>query len=165
VPCRPETARERIIFPPSGVGSGSSSPTFCILGIMTYAPASVDTDFTEIDLDQLSADLGISKQTLVRWVDRGIIDATLHWGISDDNHETRLIRVAPTSLDFLRSFAAGYRDDTVSRTEARRILKLVDRSQVQKLLRHGQLEARQVESETRVVVGSIEDHLLAQEAA
>jgi hypothetical protein len=130
---------------------------------MTYAPASVDTDFEEIDLDRFSADLAISKQTLVRWADRGIIDATLHWGISD-NQETRLIRIAPASLEFLRGFAADYREDTVSRTEARRILKLVDRSQVQKLLRHGQLEARKVEEEMRVVVGSIEDHLLAQEA-
>jgi hypothetical protein len=137
---------------------------FPILALMTYAPASVDTDFEEIDLDRFSADLAISKQTLVRWADRGIIDATLHWGISDDNRETRLIRIAPASLEFLRGFAVDYREDTVSRTEARRILKLVDRSQVQKLLRHGQLEARKVEEEMRVVVGSIEDHLLAQEA-
>jgi hypothetical protein len=120
---------------------------------------------SEIELDTLSGDLQISKQTLVRWSDRGIIDATLHWSISQSNEELRLIRIAPRSLEFLRGFATEYRGDTVSRTEARRILKLIDRSQVQKLIRHGQLESKKVDDETRVVVGSIEDHLINQEAA
>lgn len=120
---------------------------------------------SEIELDTLSGDLQISKQTLVRWSDRGIIDATLHWSISASNEELRLIRIAPRSLEFLRGFATEYRGDTVSRTEARRILKLIDRSQVQKLIRHGQLESKKVDDETRVVVGSIEDHLINQEAA
>ncbi len=121
-------------------------------------------DSEELELTSLSENVRISKQTLVRWADRGIIDATLHWAIADDNSEIRLIRIAPTSLDFLRNFAAEYREETVSRTEARRILKLIDRSQVQKLLRHGQLSSRKVEDETRVVVGSIEDHLMDVEA-
>lgn len=118
----------------------------------------------EFELDRLSEDIRISKQTLVRWADRGIIDASLHWAISDANEELRLIRVSSNSLDFLRAFASEYREDTVSRTEARRILKLIDRSQVQKLLRHGQLQAKKVDDETRVLVGSIEDHLMTLEA-
>lgn len=131
---------------------------------MAYDGHVLDSDLEELDLDQLSEDLRISKQTLVRWTDRGIIDATLHWSISD-NEEVRLIRITPRSLEFLRGFAADYREDTVSRTEARRILKLIDRSQVQKLLRHGQLESRKVEDETHVVVGSIEDHLMSLEVS
>jgi len=123
------------------------------------------TDSQQLELDRLSDDLRISKQTLVRWSDRGIIDATLHWSISEANEELRLIRISPRSLDFLRGFATEYRGDTVSRTEARRILKLIDRSQVQKLIRHGQLESKKVDDETRVIVGSIEDHLINQEAA
>jgi hypothetical protein len=124
-----------------------------------------DAEPQELDLGRLSEDLRISRQTLVRWSDRGIIDATLHWGISSTNEEVRLIRISPRSLEFLRGFAQEYRGDTVSRTEARRILKLIDRSQVQKLIRHGRLESKKVDDETRVVVGSIEDHLISQEAA
>ena len=117
----------------------------------------------ELELDKLSDSIRISKQTIVRWADRGIIDASFHWILEDDNQEKRVIRIIPQSLDFLRGFADGYRDDTVSRTEARRILKLIDRGQVQRLLRHGQLQSRKVEDEMRVVVGSIEDHLMQQE--
>lgn len=130
----------------------------------SYSSNTLASDLTEFELDTLSEEVRISKQTLVRWSDRGLIDASLHWAISDTNEELRLIRISPTSLDFLRAFAEDYRNDTVSRTEARRILKLIDRSQVQKLLRHGNLESRKVEDETRVVVGSIEDHLMALEA-
>lgn len=119
----------------------------------------------ELELGTLSDSIRISKQTIVTWADRGIIDASLHWAIRDDNREQRIIRISPKSLDFLRGFADGYRDDTVSRTEARRILKLIDRGQVQRLLRHGRLQSRKVEDEMRVVVGSIEDHLIDQEGA
>jgi hypothetical protein len=129
---------------------------------MAYDGQALQEDTQELDLDDLSETIRISKQTLVRWADRGIIDASLHWGITDANTEQRLIRISPRSLEFLRGFANEYRQDTVSRTEARRILKLIDRSQVQKLLRHGQLESRKVADETRVVVGSIEDHLMNQ---
>ncbi|MEM1044017.1 MAG: hypothetical protein AAGI91_15495 [Bacteroidota bacterium] len=120
-------------------------------------------DAQELDLDKLSEDTRISKQTLVRWSDRGLIDAELAWGISDDNEETRLIRITPRSLDFLRGFAEEYREDTVSRTEARRILKMIDRGQVQKLLRQGDLTSKKIEDETRVLIGSVEDYLMGLE--
>ena len=128
-------------------------------------PSTLDTDAQELDLDKLSEDTRISKQTLVRWSDRGLIDADLAWGISDENEETRLIRITPHSLEFLRSFAEEYRTDTVSRTEARRILKMIDRGQVQKLLRQGDLQSKKIEDETRVVIGSVEDYLMGLESA
>lgn len=122
-------------------------------------------DAQEFELDALSEALRISKQTLVRWVDRGLIDASLAWGISGENEELRLIRIAPRSLEFMRGFAEEYREDTVSRTEARRILKMIDRSQVQKLLRQGDLTSKKVDDETRVVIGSVEDYLMDLEHA
>ncbi len=122
-------------------------------------------DAEEFELDTLSEEVRISKQTLVRWVDRGLIDASLDWSISASNEELRLIRIAPRSLDFLRGFAGEYREDTVSRTEARRILKMIDRSQVQKLIRQGDLTSKKVDDETRVVIGSVEDYLMELEHA
>ncbi len=127
-------------------------------------PSTLDTDAHELDLDKLSEDTRISKQTLVRWSDRGLIDAELAWGISDDNEEQRLIRITPRSLEFLQGFAEEYREDTVSRTEARRILKMIDRGQVQKLLRQGDLKSKKIEDETRVVIGSVEDYLMGLES-
>ena len=112
-----------------------------------------------LDLDELSEALRISKQTLVRWTDRGLINASLGWGVSEENEETRLIDITSSSLDFLEGFATEYRDDTVSRTEARRLLKLIDRNQVQKLIRQGSIKAKKVKGETRVSVGSVEDYL------
>lgn len=117
------------------------------------------SDPTTLDLDELSEALRISKQTLVRWTDRGLIDANLSWGISRENEETRIIEISTSSLDFLRGFADEYRDDTVSRTEARRLLKLIDRNQVQKLIRQGSIKAKKIKGETRVSVGSVEDYL------
>ena len=114
-------------------------------------------------LDELSEALRISRQTLVRWTDRGLIDADLDWGVDDANTETRLIQLKDETLDFLRGFAGEYRDDTVSRTEARRLLKLIDRNQVQKLIRQGSIKARKVKGETRVSVGSVEDYLMSLE--
>ena len=114
-------------------------------------------------LDELSEALRISRQTLVRWTDRGLINADLDWGVSDDNEETRLIEVDQSTLDFLEGFAGEYREDTVSRTEARRLLKLIDRNQVQKLIRQGSIKARKVKGETRVSVGSVEDYLMTLE--
>lgn len=114
-------------------------------------------------LDELSEAIRISRQTLVRWTDRGLINAELDWGVSDANAQTRLIQIADTSLDFLRGFADEYREDTVSRTEARRLLKLIDRNQVQKLIRQGSIKARKVKGETRVSVGSVEDYLMTLE--
>lgn len=114
-------------------------------------------------LDELSEAIRISRQTLVRWTDRGLIDAALDWGVSAANAQTRLIQISESSLDFLRGFAGEYRDDTVSRTEARRLLKLIDRNQVQKLIRQGSITARKVKGETRVSVGSVEDYLMTLE--
>ena len=116
-------------------------------------------DATKLDLDELSEALRISKQTLVRWTDRGLINAELGWGISKKNEETRLIEISPASLNFLNGFAEEYREDTVSRTEARRLLKLIDRNQVQKLIRQGSIKAKKIKGETRVSVGSVEDYL------
>lgn len=117
-------------------------------------------DAKQLVLDELSEAVRISKQTLVSWTDRGLIEASLGWGLSDHNEELRLIEISPASLDFLRSFADEYRDDTVSRTEARRLLKLIDRNQVQRLIRQGSIKAKKVEGETRVSVGSVEDYLM-----
>ena len=114
-------------------------------------------------LDELSEALRISRQTLVRWTDRGLIDAALDWGVSEENEELRLIQLTQSTLDFLEGFAGEYRDDTVSRTEARRLLKLIDRNQVQKLIRQGSIKARKVKGETRVSVGSVEDYLMTLE--
>ena len=120
-------------------------------------------DSQQLRLDELSEAIRISRQTLVRWTDRGLIQAELGWGISDDNAETRLIQITPPTLDFLRSFSEEYREDTVSRTEARRLLKLIDRNQVQKLIRQGSIKARKIKGETRVSVGSVEDYLMTLE--
>lgn len=115
-------------------------------------------------LDDLSEHLELSKQTIVRWVDRHLIDADLYWTLSDANEEVRMIDLSDDTLDFLEDFAADYRDDVVSRTEARRILKQIDRKKIKKLIRSGDVEDVEVEEETRVVVGSLEDYLIEQES-
>ena len=120
-------------------------------------------DAQTLRLDELSEALRISRQTLVRWTDRGLIDAALDWGVSTDNEALRLIQLTQNTLDFLEEFAGEYREDTVSRTEARRLLKLIDRNQVQKLIRQGSIKARKVKGETRVSVGSVEDYLMTLE--
>ncbi len=125
-------------------------------------PAPTDTRKT-LRLDELSEALRISRQTLVRWTDRGLINADLGWGVSDSNQETRLIEVDESTIEFLEGFAGEYREDTVSRTEARRLLKLIDRNQVQKLIRQGSIKARKIKGETRVSVGSVEDYLMTLE--
>ena len=114
-------------------------------------------------LDELSDHLQISKQTLVRWTDRHLIDADLYWSLSDTNEEIRMIDVSDETLDFLEDFAADYREDVVSRTEARRILKQIDRKKIKKLIRAGDVEDVEVDEETRVVVGSLEDYLMNRE--
>ena len=120
-------------------------------------------DRQTLRLDELSEAIRISRQTLVRWTDRGLIDADLGWGVSDENEETRLIELTPSTVEFLEGFAGEYREDTVSRTEARRLLKLIDRNQVQKLIRQGSIKARKIKGETRVSVGSVEDYLMTLE--
>ncbi len=116
-----------------------------------------------LPLNELSDQVQISKQTLVRWVDRHLIDAKLFWALSEDNDEVRMIELSDQSMDYLKRFAAKYRDDVVSRTEARRILKQIDRKKIKKLIRAGDIEDVEVDEETRIVVGSIEDYLMSRE--
>jgi hypothetical protein len=114
-------------------------------------------------LDELSEHLQLSKQTIVRWADRHLIDADLYWTLSEENKEIRMIDLTDDTLEFLEDFAADYRDDVVSRTEARRILKQIDRKKIKKLIRAGDVEDVEVDDETRVVVGSLEDYLMERE--
>ncbi len=116
-----------------------------------------------MSLDQLSERLQISKQTLVRWVDRHLIDADLGWALSDDNEEIRVIEISDETFRFLNSFSEDYRVDTVTRTEARHILKKIDRKKIKKMIRAGDLLAVDVDEEVKIVVGSIEDYLISQE--
>ena len=116
-----------------------------------------------IPLDELSDDVQLSKQTIVRWIDRHLIEAELDWALSDDNEEVRMITLTDDSLDFLRSFAEEYREDVVSRTEARHILKQIDRKKIKKLIRAGDVKDVEVDEETRIVVGSIEDYMRRRE--
>lgn len=117
----------------------------------------------QIPLDVLSEKLQLSKQTLVRWVDRHLVDASLGWRINAHNEEERVIEVEPDSLDTLLDFASDYRSDLVSRTEARRILKVIDRREVKRLLRADEVVSRDIDGETRILVGSIEDYLMRLE--
>jgi hypothetical protein len=96
-------------------------------------------------------------------VDHHLIDAELYWSLSDTNEEIRMIDLTDESLDFLEEFAADYREDVVSRTDARRILKQIDRKKIKKLIRAGDVEDVEVDEETRVVVGSLEDYLIDRE--
>jgi predicted DNA-binding protein (UPF0251 family) len=120
-------------------------------------------DIEEMSLDDLSERLKISKQTLVRWVDRHLIDADLSWTLSDENKEIRVIELSEDTFKFLNSFSEGYRGDTVTRTEARRILKKIDRKKIKKMIRAGDILAVEVGEEVKIVVGSIEDYLISQE--
>jgi len=120
-------------------------------------------EITTMPLDELSDRIKLSKQTIVRWVDRHLIDAELHWALSDENKEVRMIEISPSTMDFVKSFAEEYREDVVSRTEARRILKQIDRKKIKKLIRAGDVKDVEVDEETRIVVGSIEDYLMARE--
>lgn len=114
-------------------------------------------------LDDLSERLRISKQTLVHWVDRHLIDASLSWSLSGTNEEIRVIELSEETLTFLKSFADDYREDLVTRTEARRILKKIDRKKVKRMIRAGDLQTVEHDGEVKIVVGSIEDFLRAQE--
>lgn len=122
-------------------------------------------EITTIPLDDLSDRIKLSKQTIVRWIDRHLIDAELHWALSDANEEVRMIEISPQTMDFVETFAAEYREDVVSRTEARRILKQIDRKKIKKLIRAGDVKDVEVDEETRIVVGSIEDYLMDRERA
>lgn len=120
-------------------------------------------EITTIPLNDLSDRIKLSKQTIVRWIDRHLIDAELHWALSDANEEVRMIEISPQTMDFVESFAAEYREDVVSRTEARHILKQIDRKKIKKLIRAGDVKDVEVDEETRIVVGSIEDYLMDRE--
>ena len=120
-------------------------------------------EIEEMSLDQLSERIQISKQTLVRWVDRHLIDADLSWTLSNSNEEIRVIELSEDTLKFLNSFSEDYRGDTVTRTEARRILKKIDRKKIKKMIRAGDILAVEVDDEVKIVVGSIEDYLISQE--
>lgn len=124
---------------------------------------SMTQNMQTIPLDDLSDDVQLSKQTIVRWIDRHLIDAELDWALSDDNEEVRMITLSDDSLAFLRSFAEEYREDVVSRTEARHILKQIDRKKIKKLIRAGDVKDVEVDEETRIVVGSIEDYMRQRE--
>lgn len=114
-------------------------------------------------LQSLSDQIGVSSQTLVQWIDRHLIEAELDWAISEQNHQVRTIRIEQSTLGFLNSFASEYRDDTVSRTEARRLLKKIDSRNVKRLIRAGDIKTVQVDEDVRIVIGSIEDYLIERD--
>ncbi len=128
------------------------------------ATASQPAEREEFALEQLSEELQISQQTLVRWVDRHLIDGTLAWNLTDDNEEVRVISLRKDKMDDIRAFAADYREGHVTRREARRILKMIDRNRIKKMVRTGDIETVEVDDETHVLVGSIEDYLINLEA-
>lgn len=117
----------------------------------------------EMPIDELSQQVRLSRQTIVHWVDRHLIDADLRWALNENNEEVRVIELSESTLDFLEGFAADYREDTVSRTEARRILRQIDRKKIKKLIRAGDVEDVEVDEETKIVVGSIEDFMIERE--
>lgn len=117
----------------------------------------------EHPLDELSERLQISQQTLVRWVDRHLIDGTLGWSLSDNNEEIRVLKLDPSRLEGIKKFADEYREGLVSRREARRILKVIDRKKVKKMVRAGRIETTTVDDETKMLVSSLEDYLISEE--
>lgn len=117
----------------------------------------------EWPLEELSRHLHISMQTIVRWVDRHLIDAELGWSLTDANEEVRVIRLRKGRLDEIKVFADEYRQGHVSRKEARHILKMIDRRRVKKMVRAGDIETVQIDDETKVLVGSVEDYLINAE--
>ncbi|PSQ79705.1 MAG: hypothetical protein BRD46_05990 [Bacteroidetes bacterium QS_8_68_15] len=111
----------------------------------------------------MSEQVRLSRQTIVHWIDRHLIDADLRWVLDESNREVRVIDLSESTLDFLEGFAADYREDTVSRTEARRILRQIDRKKIKKLIRAGDVQDVEVDDETKIVVGSIEDFMIERE--
>ena len=131
---------------------------------MLNALAGNGVEGERIPLEALSQRLRLSQQTLVRWVDRHLVDARLGWRINERNAEERFIEVPPESLRALEAFAREYRLDVVSRTEARQILKMIDRRKLKRMLRAEEVEAREVDGEMCILVGSIEDYLMNMES-
>ncbi len=116
-----------------------------------------------IPITELAERVQLSKQTIVQWIDRHLIDAELRWALDAGNEEVHVVEMTEDTLEFLEDFAADYREDVVSRTEARRILKQIDRKKIKKLIRAGDVRDVEVDEETKIVVGSIEDYLMARE--
>lgn len=116
-----------------------------------------------LTMSDLSERIQLSRQTIVQWIDRHLIDAEMRWALDNDNEEVHVVEMSQGTYDFLESFAADYREDVVSRTEARRILKQIDRKKIKKLIRAGDVQDVEVDEETKIVVGSIEDYLRARE--
>lgn len=121
-------------------------------------------DAERMPLEMLSRRLRLSQQTLVRWVDRHLVDARLGWRLNDQNQEERFIEVLPDSLSALETFAQEYRLDVVSRTEARQILKVIDARKIKRLLRTEEVQTCEVDGETCILVGSLEDYLMNLES-
>lgn len=117
-----------------------------------------------LPLEVVSRRVRLSQQTLVRWVDRHLVDALLSWRINERNEEERTIQLTASSLAALEGIASAYRSDVVTRTEARRILKVIDRAVIKRLVRTSEVECREVDGETCILVGSIEDYLIGQES-
>ena len=125
--------------------------------------AAEDENVAVLDLDSLSEQLRLSKQTLVRWIDRHLIEATLKWRLDDENEGLRIVEMTPGTLKHLVGFANGYREDLVSCAQARRMLKIIDRKKVKRMIRAEDIITVEVEGERRVIVGSIEDYLIDRE--
>lgn len=121
--------------------------------------AGTGSDTMELPLNELSDRLQVSKQTIVRWIDRHLLDADLRWGLTDENEEVHLIQLTDESLEFLESFVDQYREELVSKKEARRILKEIDKKKVNKMINKEKLEVTKIDGETRITVGGIEDFL------
>ena len=130
---------------------------------MEISPASAPTEARTLPLDELSEQLQISKQTLVRWVDRHLVEASLGWALTNEDEELRVIELSNGAYGFLQSLSADYRSDVVSRKQARRILKKIDAKKIKKMVRAGHLETVEVDGEVRIIVGSIEDYLIGAE--
>ena len=116
-----------------------------------------------LPLETLSERLQLSQQTIVHWVDRHLVDAELRWDIGADNREVRMIELTQDGVDRLAGVAAEYREGHVTTTEARRILKIIDRKKVKKMLRAKDILPISINGETHIQVGSLEDYLMRQE--
>ena len=121
------------------------------------------TDQQTFPLNALSEQLQISRQTIVRWVDRHLVDASLGWTLTAEDEELRVIELSGGTHNLLRTLATDYRNDVVSRKQARRILKKIDAKKIKKMVRAGDLKAVDVDGEVRITVGSIEDYLMGVE--
>jgi|SRR5690554_801892 hypothetical protein len=124
-----------------------------------------DKGHVAMSLDTLSDHLNLSRQTILHWIDRHLVEASMAWVNGNGNRDERLVELSQETLQFLESFADQYRNDVVSSAQARRILKIVDRRQVKRMLRASDIVAIEVDGEKRLLVGSLEDYLRRSEAS